>query len=179
MLPWWVGVVAAIGLYIGLHAYASQVAMPITPGAQLGASVSQTIFRTLASIFQYILPVVCLAAAGASAWKSSQRKSLAQGVTASGSASSLDGMTWQEFARGRNVTLVDGDKLFAMLQAARAGIRKGASATGAQVGSGASALACPACGSAMVKRVAKRGANAGNAFWGCSEFPKCRGTVPR
>jgi restriction system protein len=97
MLPWWGGVVAAIGLYFGLHAYASQVAMPITPGAHLGPSASQAIFRTLAGTFHYILPASCLAAAGASAWKASQRKTLAQGVTASGSASSLDGMTWQEF----------------------------------------------------------------------------------
>jgi len=28
---------------------------------------------------------------------------------------------------------------------------------------------------AMVKRVAKQGVNVGNAFWGCSEFPTCRG----
>ena len=97
MFPWWVGVVTAIGIYFGLHAYASQVAIPITPGAQLGPSVSQAILRAMASIFQYILPVVCLAAAAASAWKASQRKSLAQGVTASGSASSLDGVSWQEF----------------------------------------------------------------------------------
>ena len=34
---------------------------------------------------------------------------------------------------------------------------------------------CPKCGSAMVKRVAKSGANAGNAFWGCSQYPNCRG----
>ncbi|GAA5217196.1 NERD domain-containing protein [Corallincola platygyrae] len=33
---------------------------------------------------------------------------------------------------------------------------------------------CPRCGSAMVLRKAKRGANAGNEFWGCSAFPKCR-----
>lgn len=35
---------------------------------------------------------------------------------------------------------------------------------------------CPVCGSAMVQRVARRGANAGEAFWGCSRFPNCRGT---
>ena len=33
---------------------------------------------------------------------------------------------------------------------------------------------CPKCGAAMVRRVAKRGENAGNEFWGCSAFPKCR-----
>lgn len=29
----------------------------------------------------------------------------------------------------------------------------------------------------MVRRRARRGANAGKDFWGCSEFPRCRGTV--
>ena len=33
---------------------------------------------------------------------------------------------------------------------------------------------CPKCGSAMVKRTAKKGKNAGKRFWACSAFPKCR-----
>lgn len=37
---------------------------------------------------------------------------------------------------------------------------------------------CPKCGSAMIKRIAKQGANTGNEFWGCSTFPKCRGIAP-
>jgi len=37
---------------------------------------------------------------------------------------------------------------------------------------------CPTCGASMVKRVAKKGANARNFFWGCSTFPKCKGIVP-
>jgi hypothetical protein len=36
---------------------------------------------------------------------------------------------------------------------------------------------CPRCGSAMVLRQAKRGANAGQQFWGCRSFPNCRGTL--
>jgi len=36
---------------------------------------------------------------------------------------------------------------------------------------------CPKCGSAMVLREAKKGANIGKKFWGCSNFPKCRGIV--
>ncbi len=36
---------------------------------------------------------------------------------------------------------------------------------------------CPRCGKAMVQRVAKKGAKAGNLFWGCSGFTAgCRGT---
>ena len=37
---------------------------------------------------------------------------------------------------------------------------------------------CPKCGGAMVRRVAKRGENAGSEFWGCSMFPKCRTIAP-
>lgn len=36
---------------------------------------------------------------------------------------------------------------------------------------------CPICGKPMVDRVARHGANAGNHFWGCSDFPTCRGTI--
>ena len=37
---------------------------------------------------------------------------------------------------------------------------------------------CPACGASMVRRVAKKGGNAGETFWGCTRFPQCRGTRP-
>ncbi len=33
---------------------------------------------------------------------------------------------------------------------------------------------CPKCGSSMVLRKAKRGANSGKQFWGCSMYPKCK-----
>jgi len=35
---------------------------------------------------------------------------------------------------------------------------------------------CPTCNQPMVLRTARRGANAGEKFWGCSNYPKCRGT---
>jgi len=37
-------------------------------------------------------------------------------------------------------------------------------------------LCCPSCGQPMVLRTSKRGANAGSQFWGCSTYPKCKGT---
>jgi very-short-patch-repair endonuclease len=33
---------------------------------------------------------------------------------------------------------------------------------------------CTACGGQMVRRKASKGANAGNEFWGCSNYPKCK-----
>lgn len=35
---------------------------------------------------------------------------------------------------------------------------------------------CPKCGKVMQKRLAKRGARAGRAFWSCSDYPACDGT---
>lgn len=37
---------------------------------------------------------------------------------------------------------------------------------------------CPRCGSTMVRRIARRGGNRGNSFWGCPKFPRCKGTRP-
>lgn len=39
---------------------------------------------------------------------------------------------------------------------------------------GAEELLCPRCGSKLVLRTAKKETNAGNQFYGCSRFPKCR-----
>lgn len=37
---------------------------------------------------------------------------------------------------------------------------------------------CPDCGKPMTQRTARKGTNAGKAFWGCSGFPECKGTRP-
>ena len=83
------------------------------------------------------------------------------------------------FAEGRNVRLVDGPKLEQMLRQAKAG--GGEVRASPPRASTAPAVAvtpaCPDCTKPMVLRQARRGANAGNAFWGCSAFSAgCRGT---
>ncbi len=35
-------------------------------------------------------------------------------------------------------------------------------------------MRCPICTGELVLRTAKRGANAGNNFYGCSNYPKCK-----
>lgn len=83
------------------------------------------------------------------------------------------------FASGRNVKLIDGQRLFGLLKQARQSVS--AQSTNAPPSSGASPLAgvvltCPICAADMVKRTAKKGASAGSQFWGCSKYPACRGT---
>ncbi len=38
---------------------------------------------------------------------------------------------------------------------------------------------CEKCGSTMVLRVAKKGNNAGNEFYGCSSYPKCKNIISK
>lgn len=44
-----------------------------------------------------------------------------------------------------------------------------------QVRKKAEATSCPKCGSEMVLRQARKGENAGKRFWGCSQYPSCKG----
>lgn len=86
----------------------------------------------------------------------------------------------QSFAKGQNIELIDGSILTAMIEkthgmtsnkvdrAKKNAPESTPSTTTAEPG-------CPQCGNAMVKRVARKGANSGKNFWGCVEFPRCRG----
>ncbi len=47
----------------------------------------------------------------------------------------------------------------------------------ASAAAGAPVIVCPRCGAPMVLRTAKRGARAGKQFFGCSNYPHCRGIV--
>lgn len=82
----------------------------------------------------------------------------------------------KSFAEGRNIGLIDGSELTAMIKS----MQRQAAAARPEPRSAPAANAnqdCPKCGGAMIKRIAKQGANAGKAFWGCSNFPQCRGVV--
>ena len=97
----------------------------------------------------------------------------------------------QAFASGRNIHLVTGNELQALLregtqaprqdrevanQASAGPIEYVRAAVPSLAAIAAGDVACPRCKSPMTKRVAKAGANAGKAFWGCTRFPDCRGT---
>jgi hypothetical protein len=51
-----------------------------------------------------------------------------------------------------------------------------ASATTQNLSTSTATPHCPIDNALMVKRTAKRGTRAGSWFWGCPNYPKCRGT---
>ena len=272
LLPWWAGVALALLSYLLLHQVAAQPLTASSQPGQVSNIVTQGMWKGLASAGQYILPVICLAAAGMSAWRRKVRQGLATDVAQSRASDVLDGMSWREFeqlvgegfrlqgyrvvetggagadggvdlvltrpgksggekflvqckqwralkvgvdvvrelygvmaargatgglvvtsgrftdeavsfASGRNVTLVDGPKLVNLIRQARVGAGQpappinaaGASPPSAHAGQ---ATVCPLCAKSMARRTAKRGANAGGEFWGCTGYPACRGTRP-
>ena len=75
----------------------------------------------------------------------------------------------RNFAEGRSIKLVHSKSLLHM-------IRETSSNVAQQPIPATTTPSCPKCGSSMVKRTAKRGDMAGTAFWGCSQYPSCRGT---
>jgi len=82
------------------------------------------------------------------------------------------------FAAGRNIELIDGNALTALLgESEKSGAAsRRALPTTTQV---ASTPACPRCQEPMVTRVAKRGANLESEFWGCRRYPKCKATLAK
>lgn len=260
-LPWWIGVILAVVLYLVLHQFAvAEVIAPTKPG-EMGLFAGKQFFRTAAGIFQYLLPIAFLAGAGLSAWGRHQRRALYSGVTAAGDRAALEDMSWQEFeqlvgeyfrrkgfsvqetggggadggvdlvatlgkdrylvqckrwkarnvdvatvrelygvmaaqgaagafvvssvnftddarkfSEGREIDIISGDEIIADI--ADQGVVLPQLAGKSGPGLTSAAPACPQCGSGMVRRIARKGANAGNAFWGCSTYPACRGTRP-
>lgn len=87
----------------------------------------------------------------------------------------------QAFATGRNIKLIDGKLLFGLIQQARASQNARAPASVPSPALSAkpqvvTVPSCPKCNSQMVLRTARRGANAGGEFWGCTRYPACKGT---
>ena len=79
----------------------------------------------------------------------------------------------KNFAEGKPIDLVDGPALSILVGHVQSeSNRVPTSQHTAEI----SSQACPKCGSELVTRTAKRGANAGKQFIGCTSFPKCRYT---
>jgi restriction system protein len=79
------------------------------------------------------------------------------------------------FAQGKPIQLVDGQRLLEL-------VKQGQNRAPNSNGHGPSASQkpvqplCPKCGKTMILRTARHGQNAGNNFWGCTDYPGCNGT---
>ena len=96
LLPWWGGVMLAVGSYGALHWY---VIRPMAPVAlrDTSAFMVQAIGHAAAVGGQYLVPMLFLFAAVTSFSRRWKRRRLLAGVSASAAPDSLNPLTWREF----------------------------------------------------------------------------------
>lgn len=79
------------------------------------------------------------------------------------------------FAENKPIWLIDGVELLELIGTVQT--EPNFSQISPNIQAKSTVPSCPICTSAMIKRTARKGNNAGNEFWGCSTFPRCKGTV--
>jgi restriction system protein len=85
----------------------------------------------------------------------------------------------KQFARENpQIQLVDGPELADLVRSVQPAKVTKPEATPQPTASTPQPPGCPACGTGMVLRTARKGSNSGSQFWGCPKYPACRGTRP-
>ena len=73
----------------------------------------------------------------------------------------------RDFASGKPLELVNGSELIEIISSVQRTPMPASQTSHENL--------CPLCGNKMVLRTAQKGSRAGDKFWGCSAFSKCRG----
>ena len=97
LLPWWAGVAIAVVGYVVLHRMAAPVQVTAVQPGQITGIAVQSVITALATVGQYIVPLIGLIGAGMSFVRRKQRTALVTDVAQAKSANALDGMSWREF----------------------------------------------------------------------------------
>lgn len=259
ILPWWTDIAIAIIAYFWLHSIVTSEVVVVAQPGKMGEFVSGQLFKTFATVGQYLFPFVFLLGAAMSFFGRKKREHLLSETKQRSKQNALLDMSWREFemlvgevfrqrgftvvelggngpdggvdlvltkssethlvqckqwkafkvgvevvrelfgvmaakgavsgyvvtsgvftseakafADGRNIELIDGDKLTRMIQE----VKSSNETTPKIVYEVKNAPTCPKCGNKMIRRNARSGSNAGKAFYGCSQYPACRGTRP-
>ena len=257
-LPWWAGVVFAMAAYGGLHSVASSEMAGVAQPGKMGEFAGNTLFKSLATVGQYLLPSIFLLSAVLSAYGRFKRGALLEEGVTRPNQGALNDMTWRQFeavvgeafrrkgysvtatgggaaaggfdlvlkkegetflvqckqwralkvgvntvrdlqgvmavqranggfvvtsgvftdearvfAGGKHIELMDGKALHALIRGVQVPRKRGVPNPLSVMTRGAPF--CPECQSRMVLRTARRGAHAGQAFWGCLRYPECKG----
>jgi restriction system protein len=80
------------------------------------------------------------------------------------------------FAADKPIGMVDGTELLRLLAEVQGSEPETSATTLLAQTESSPGPVCPRCRGSMILRTARRGANAGSQFWGCSGYPKCTGT---
>lgn len=150
--PWWLSVLLAVGSGLYLHSVAVDP-LPEFVGGHSGGLAVSAMFQKMAMVGQYLLPLIFLAGAGAALLR--RRKA--------GVVPEIE----------PEVEPQPGPESDKVETAPVPPVTPVAPPPTPEVEP--KPPACPHCKKTMVMKVAGSGANAGGNFWGCVDYPKCRG----
>jgi restriction system protein len=80
----------------------------------------------------------------------------------------------ESFAQGKPIRLVDGPDLLKLVRQVQDRSHQSNTPSPTTAAPDRNPF-CPVCGKVMILRTAWRGQNVGNKFWGCSDYPECKG----
>ena len=96
-LPWWGALCVGLGSYAIFHALSHPPHVTATRLDQMGGVLAGSLIAAVASFLQYIVPLLCIAAAVMSAAGRRRRVALVSRVVSSNAPDALEQLTWQEF----------------------------------------------------------------------------------
>lgn len=149
--PWWLSVLLAIGSGLYLHSVAVDP-LPEFAGGHSGGLAVSAMFQKMAMFGQYLLPLIFLAGAAGSVLRQRKAVELPEVEPA-----------------------VEEDKVEAEVIVPEVLQPAPVEPVAPPPTPVVAPPACPHCKKPMVMKVAGSGANAGGNFWGCVDYPKCRG----
>jgi hypothetical protein len=179
-LPWWLSVVLAIGSGLYLHSVAVG---PVPVNAlHLDELLVASAFKGMARFGQFVVPALFIGGAVASFLARRKRRRLLDSITTPG-GNTLVSISSQEFEASQSVastepqtrTVVDVPQPIAVPEPVAAPDLNVAPSPVPEKPIEPQAPACPHCKKVMIMKVARTGPNAGGNFWGCGDYPKCRG----
>src|SRR5688500_17511390 len=98
LMPWWVGVAAALASFLLMRHLAQGAPPPVTAAAsQIGPAISSAIIVGLAKVGQYLLPILCLAGSGLSWYRRRTRLVLLEQAADRSTVAPFADLTWQQF----------------------------------------------------------------------------------
>lgn len=202
LMPWWAGVIVALLSYLLLHQLAVAPLPQATAPGRVGDMLVSVMFRSLAHVGQYLVPFLCLVGAGMSAYRRRHRHRLLADVTARRTSEPFADLSWQQFERlvgelfrkqgflveetggggadgGVDLLLRrDGERHLVQCKQWRAykvGVGTVRELYGVMAERGAAGGFVVTAGR-FTEEAIRRGLQAGRAFWGCQQYPSCRGT---
>lgn len=97
-LPWWLSLLLAAIAWYALHGYATSAPPVLSDPKHFSNALTGTVFRSLATVFQYLIPAACVIGAVVSIIDRIKCKRLHRDVAqATRSGRTLQNISWREF----------------------------------------------------------------------------------